>query len=118
MEKKKSNVWLTIIGIIFIIIGVGIAVDGIRPNSNTKSVNSSVVENTSYMTLEKFNKIQIGMTYEEVVSIVGSEGTLSSEASAGNITTKMYYWYAKNKISNAVISFTNGKVDGKTQIGL
>ena len=58
------------------------------------------------------------MTYDEVVSIIGEEGTLSTESSFGNSTMKMYYWYAENGISNATISFMNGKVSAKSQIGL
>ena len=40
---------------------------------------------------------------------------LKTRAKAG---LKIYYWYAKNGISNATISFMNGKVTAKSQIGL
>ena len=70
------------------------------------------------MTLDKFNKIKTGMTYKEVVNIIGSEGTLSTESSYAGQTMRIYGWYASNGISNATISFMNGKVNGKSQIGL
>ena len=79
---------------------------------------------TGYMTLEKFNKIELGMTYDEVVSIVGSEGkdlsitnSLSSDGTdKGPIKT--YTWYGKDGISNAKITFRNDEVIGKTQVDL
>lgn len=58
------------------------------------------------------------MTYQEVVDIMGEEGTLSTESSYGSQTMKIYYWYASNGISNATISFMNGEVSAKSQIGL
>ena len=58
------------------------------------------------------------MTYKEVVAIAGEEGTLSTESSYGNQTMKIYYWYSSNGISNATVSFMNGKVTAKSQIGL
>lgn len=70
------------------------------------------------ITLEKFNKITTGMTYQEVVDIIGEEGTLSTESSYSSQTMQIYSWSASNGISNATVSFMNGKVSGKSQIGL
>lgn len=70
------------------------------------------------LTLDKFYQIEAGMTYQQVVDIVGEEGTLSTESSYENQTMQIYYWYASNGISNATISFMNGKVTAKSQIGL
>lgn len=75
-------------------------------------------QESTKVTLDKFNKIETGMTYEQVVDIIGEEGTLSTESSAGKQTMKIYYWYAENGIFNATISFMNGKVNAKSQIGL
>lgn len=110
LKKKGLGV---VLGIVIIFIGlIGIASGG----NNTSSTNSQIQQEK--MTLEKFNKIETGMKYEEVVKIAGEEGTLSTETSYGNQTMKIYYWYASNGISNATVSFTNGKVSGKSQIGL
>ena len=71
------------------------------------------------MTLEKFNKIEVGMTYEEVVEIVGCEGELTSEASVGDHHSAIYTWKGKGSVgANAVITFSNGEVSAKAQAGL
>lgn len=113
--KKLKHTGLTIVLIILVILlGVGAATS---INDTTNPTSSQTSENTR-ATLEKFNQIQTGMTYQEVVEIMGEEGTLSTESSYGNQTMQIYYWYAKNGISNATISFTNGIVSAKSQIGL
>ena len=130
---KKASKGMAIAGIIISIITMAIViksqeslVNGLETFSNSLSEFSNEMENSfnvdnespDKMTLDKFNQIQTGMTYEQVVAIVGSEGTLSTESAYGNQSMKIYYWYASNGISNATISFTNGKVSAKSQIGL
>ena len=89
-------------------------------NLSNEISNSFEIDNSSpdKMTLDKFNQIENGMSYEEVVDIVGSEGTLSTESSYGNQTMKIYYWYASNDIANATVTFMNNEVTAKSQIGL
>ena len=84
--------------------------------SNT--VTTSNKANDNKVTLEKFNKIKTGMTYEQVVEIIGEEGTLDSETELMNVKTQIYHWYAKNHMSNAIITFSNNKVTSKTQTAL
>lgn len=73
------------------------------------------------ITLEKFNKIKSGMTYNEVVDIIGEEGTILSETDImqdEQYKTTVYYWYASNGIANANVTFQGGKVISKAQLGL
>lgn len=115
-KLKKAHPIIIIIGIIIIIIGcVMLAKDTSSPTNTT---NSTQTVQSSAMTLDKFNQIQTGMTYQQVVDIVGAEGTLSTESSYGSASMKIYYWYGSDGISNAAISFENGKVSGKSQIEL
>lgn len=72
----------------------------------------------TYITLEEFNLIESGMSYEEVVDVVGCEGTLMSTVDLMDINTSIYYWYGKNGISNANVTFQNDAVVSKAQIGL
>ena len=138
-KKLKHNGIRITIGLIIIIIGIGMLISDtndttpvssntgstVLTNSssstttkdNTKNVTSTNSKSTK-MTLEKFNKIKTGMTYKQVVSIIGEDGKLSTESSYGGQTMKIYYWYASNGISNATVSFMNNKVTAKSQIGL
>lgn len=71
------------------------------------------------ISLEEFNSIENGMTYEQVCEIVGSEGTVQSTASSGEFTMTMYTWKGNGDItSNANVTFTNDEVSAKAQLGL
>ena len=75
----------------------------------------------SGITLSEFNAIETGMTYQEVVRIIGEEGTTLSSVDLGfgeDLATAMYVWYASNGIANANITFQGGKVIMKAQLGL
>lgn len=83
--------------------------------SNTEA---PVETNGAEITLDEFNSIETGMTYQEVVDIIGSEGTLSSENTIGDTNTKMYIWYGKDGLSNANFIFSNDSLTSKAQLGL
>lgn len=80
--------------------------------------NDTSDENGPEITLDEFNQIETGMTYEEVVNIIGSEGTLTSETTVGDITSKMYSWNGKSIASNATFLFQNDSLTSKSQLNL
>lgn len=112
--KHKVMTFLLVV----IVLGAIVGATGENNNNNTTQTGTTVTQKQEKMTLEKFNKIETGMTYQQVVDIIGEEGTLSTESSYGSQSMKVYYWYASNGISNATISFMNGNVTAKSQIGL
>lgn len=103
-----------VIAIILVLIGVSIVAASFSGNESENNKK----ENGCYMTLEKFNQIENGVSYEDVVNTIGCDGTLSTETSYGDSSMKIYYWYAKDGISNATFSFTDNKLSAKSQIGL
>ena len=127
-KKKKNKGKITgivpgLILIVFIVIIVGfVNLTSTQTNSNptntNENKNSSTNSNGALITLDEFNKIETGMSYEDVVNIIGSNGTLSSESSIGNYTTQIYTWYGNIFGANANVTFQNGKVVGKAQAGL
>ncbi len=58
-----------------------------------------------------------GMTYGDVVRIIGSRGEELSRSSTAGYTITMYAWKNKNG-SNMTAMFENGKLTTKSQIGL
>lgn len=71
------------------------------------------------ITLAEFQQIKNGMTYQEVVQIVGGEGTLQSEAGDGKYKVEIYSWDGDGGFgANANVTFQGGKVSAKSQIGL
>lgn len=119
-EKHKSK-QIKILGNIFLIIAVVCSIVVVTlliiDDKNDLESTTSQVQNTT-ITLEKFEQIEMEMTYQEVVNIIGEEGTLSTESLYGGQSMEIYCWYDSTGVSNATISFMNGRVTGKSQIGL
>ena len=75
----------------------------------------------TWMNLDKYNSITMGMTLNEVRNIVGSAGEQLSYLDLGigyEYVTEIYVWYAADGIGNATITFQGGKVVAMAQIGL
>ncbi|WP_203363042.1 DUF3862 domain-containing protein [Bacillus sp. REN10] len=89
-------------------------------STDTNETTEVKKENTNKLTKEKFDKIEDGMTYEEVVKIVGSEGKLMSETGdpGTEFHTQMYEFETDKAFTGANMTFQNGKLINKTQIGL
>lgn len=88
--------------------------DGIVTAKNDVRVNTA----TSNITLEIFNQIQVGMTYEEVKELIGSDGTLMTDTNLGGVQSTMYMWKAADGIGTASIMFQNDAVVSGSQTGL
>ena len=73
------------------------------------------------ITLDEFNRIETGMSYENVVQIIGQEGELLSSVDlniGSDYATQMYVWYGSGSVANANVTFQGNKVISKAQIGL
>lgn len=109
---NKIGKILLIFAIICIAICITLLIIDMKENDNL---------NTEKITLEKFNDIKIGMTYQDVVNLIGEEGIILSDSNIGNneeYHTTIYYWYAENGIANVNVTIQGGKVISKLQIGL
>lgn len=129
-EKEKKpfyKKWWFWVIIVVIIIAIATSQG---TNTNTSEQTSTKPESSTEtdtaedakITLEEFNKIETGMTYKEVVDIIGGEGTVQSETSiTGNdqYKTTLYSWEGKGSLgANANVTFQGGKVVSKAQFGL
>lgn len=70
------------------------------------------------ITLSEYNKLKKGMTYQQVVDIVGEKGTLDSSTTGYGITIKIYSWNQKSTYGVASVLFENNKLESKSQAGL
>ena len=92
IKKSKMTVILSfIIGILFLFLC---------------ACNSKVNE-------ENYNKIQTGMTYNEVINILGDDYEVGSDANVGGYTSSCYIW--ENGGYTITVIFLNGKVYSKAQ---
>ncbi len=81
------------------------------------SLNEQEQEQVAIITLEKFNRIQKGMTIEQVEKVFGTSGKVIAENNSSNSIGQVYSW--KNpQGSNAIIEFKDGQVVAKAQAGL
>lgn len=77
--------------------------------------------NTAKISLDEFNQLQTGMSYEQAVAVIGGEGAKLSESSFGDVTTVMYQWDGSNDSgfgANANAMFQGDKLVSKAQLGL
>ncbi|WP_346906076.1 DUF3862 domain-containing protein [Faecalicatena orotica] len=88
--------------------------DGIVTAKNDVRINTT----TSNITLDIFNQITTGMTYEEVKNLIGSDGTLTTDTNIGGVQSTMYMWKAADGIGIASIMFQNDAVVSASQTGL
>ena len=125
---KKWWFWLIIVIVIIAIIGGS---QGGTTNTATEPANSTETatteENTQTatetaedvkVTLEQYNQIENGMTYDEVVSIFGGKENSSSESEIAGIKSQVMTWNGNGTFSVVSIGFTNGEVSSKSQTGL
>lgn len=91
---------------------------------NGKAVSKDQVglyDNSKFpkITLEQYDKVSTGMTYDQVKSALGGDGEPSTESNFGGIVSKGYYWPGKEDMSFATLTFDNdGKLTAKNQVGL
>lgn len=114
---KKWWIWA-----ILIVIVVAVASSGNTNNSDVENdvkQNPVVEKNSPKISKAEFESIETGMTYEEVVAIIGGEGELSSQVDVAGYNTKMYVWEGEGSIgANANATFQNNSLTSKAQFGL
>jgi len=110
-DNKKKILWgclgcsgfSLIIFIIMIVAGVF---------SSTSNLNSSGV------TLDQYKSLQLGMSEQKVVEMIGTGNEISRNEIAGYITS-MYEWEGKGSLgANMNLMFQNGILIQKSQFGL
>lgn len=90
----------------------------IAENLESETFTNPAPVNLPSCSYEEYLQIENGMTYDQVVEIIGSEGKETSTAAVGGITSSVYQWDGSAKYSNVAITFTNNAVVAKAQAGL
>lgn len=118
--KKKHGCLIAILTVIifFGFVSVGFMMLVGQNSAIQKSV-SGVSDSDEYMTMDEYNQIESGMSYEDVQTIVGSSGVVSSQTEMAGINISIITWYGNGTAgSNANVTFKNNEVTGKAQVGL
>lgn len=85
--------------------------------SPTQPSNGSVKQRAG-VTMAQFNQLKEGMTYEDVVTILGSPGEQMSSSEIAGTKTVMYEWNGATLGANMNAMFQNNKMASKAQFGL
>lgn len=137
-EKKKKSIfkkwWFWVIAVVIIAAATsGGEEETAKPEKEEPKAVETAAEqpkeepkkeeppkNKETITSEEFTTIQNGMSYEEVVEIIGSEGELLSETGTkgDQFYTVMYKWDGEGLGANANFTFQNNKLQNKSQFGL
>lgn len=150
-QNIPLGIFLIVVGLIVLFSGLGKTVSTRKAKKNSQPATSAVTAtaaveettapdvagsdeiggpdsdepaevNPATISLEEFNAISTGMTYEEVVTIIGSEGKILSEVDIGmgdEYKTIMYMWEGDGSLgANANVTIQGGKVTAKAQFGL
>jgi hypothetical protein len=88
-----------------------------NPTSTEPIANPNELAQEQVITLEKFNRIQKGMTIEQVEKVFGASGKVIAENNSSNSIGQVYSW-KNHQGSNAIIEFKDGQVVAKAQAGL
>ena len=84
--------------------------------SSTSSPASTDSKKTG-LTMDKYNQIKNGMSYDEVKTIIGSEGTQTMSSGEGKYKVESYKWDGDDYQFISVV-FMGGKVNSKVQANL
>ena len=77
----------------------------------------SAAKGEAGITAANYEKLAKGMTYDEVVKILGAKGDKTMESEAVGMKTSIYTWSTMTG-GSIILSFTGDKLDSKTQVGL
>ena len=87
--------------------------DSDNGNGNDTRAGSGIISSGD-VTLEQFDSIEIGMSYDEVAEILGRPGELAHEAGV----TRVYHWANSLHTALVTVIIVDGEVDSTAQVGL
>ncbi|MBT9547981.1 MAG: DUF3862 domain-containing protein [Candidatus Sericytochromatia bacterium] len=130
-NKKTNPLVLGLLGLVGFFVLVGIVGGNQGGNSSTSSNDAAPAAQApvqekppkppkpkSQVTMANYNRLKTGMSYEQVVAILGKAGTELSSNDIAGYQTVMYQWEGDSFASNMNAMFQNGKLMQKAQFGL
>jgi hypothetical protein len=103
--------------IVVVMLAYVICIEIPRVMSSLESDDSQLVQKVN-RNINGYNKIKMGMSYAEVIALVGSPSSEMVESGSEDYKIEMYTWQVGSFGANFNVTFVNGKVTAKAQLGL
>ncbi len=87
------------------------------PTSSSPTSTTEPSTGEYALTMEKYNKLQVGMPRSEVENILGGKGTEISSSTGGGVRFSVNKWEGE-RFKSIILSFRNDKIMTKSQVGL
>lgn len=123
-RRNRRDILITILVIVFSMISISGCGDKSTQDqkaSGTEDIKPTVSEqadiNQSKINYDNFLKIKMGGSYEDVVALLGAEGTQESSSEVAGIKTVLYNWDGPS-VSSMNITLQDDKIMTKAQMGL
>jgi Beta-lactamase inhibitor (BLIP) len=85
--------------------------------TSSSSPSTSSSSSSGGLTKAKYDQLKNGMTYKEVVNVLGKEGEETSSSEVGKTTIRTMKWQGEN-YAYVFVNFTNDKMTFKSQANL
>lgn len=89
----------------------------VSTSSPTETTTNKTTTSTGDLTKDKFNRIKTGMSYKQVVEIIGSEGEETSSSQFGRYKVASYKWSGSGYAMIFAV-FNSDKLTSKSQANL
>ncbi len=130
----KKSISLVLITLLFVVLGCSLdsftgkkdevptpapstdsspSTSGDKPSDSTSTSSSGPAD----LSLDKFNQIELDMSYDQVKGIMGSDGNETSSTKSGSYESKAYQWKG-DKFAQISVRFQNSKLVSKSQSGI
>jgi hypothetical protein len=109
----------------FVLFAVAFTIFGVVGHRLTKAADANkkirladkAKREAAYITQAKFQQIKVGMSFEQVVSALGPPEQELAAAGMDGLETTVFMWRG-GIIANATLTFQNGILVAKSQVGL
>lgn len=120
-SKSRKKVWWGLGAVLLVILAVASNNSKKAPPSEKKkgaekTTTTKTSSTTQRVTMEMYNRIKEGMSYDQVCEIIGFEGEEQSRNNLAGTTTVMYRW--SNSFSGMSAIFHGDSLYSKSQFGL
>ena len=121
-RKKKKKLILSLSLLLFLLLAIvaGFFFYKKYKTDKTAQENKSVITNTRKNLIEPkdYNDIKIGMSQDEILDIIGTDGSLLSKTTMDSAVLERYQWITQDGSGTVLLTFLDSKLISLSQTGM